>query len=222
MKKSPAASILAPPVEALPVIEPWRRPTRQEAEDAVRTLLAWAGDDPARPGLRETPARVADAYGEYFSGYRADAAAELAATFEDPAGYEDMVLLKDIRFESHCEHHIAPFVGLANVAYIPTGRIVGLSKLARVVEIYARRLQTQEALTSEIASAIMHGLNAKGVAVMLSAEHQCVSMRGVRQHDVKAITMRLLGAFEAEEAWRSRFLSMVQVPQPTPSVLSRN
>ena len=206
MKKSPISSVAAPIVEALPR----RRPTRQEAEEAVRTLLAWAWDDPARPGLRETPARVTDAYGEYFSGYRADAAAELAATFEDPAGYGDMVLLKDIRFESHCEHHIAPFFGVAHVAYIPAGRIVGLSKLARVVEIYARRLQTQEALTGEIASAILHGLDAKGAAVMLSAEHQCVSMRGVRQHDVKAITMRLLGAFESKDAWRSRFLSMVQ------------
>ncbi len=212
MKNSPlvpiAASNLTPAAEALPR----RRPTRQEAEEAVRTLLAWAGDDPARPGLRETPARVTDAYGEYFSGYKADAAAELATTFEDPAGYGDMVLLKDIRFESHCEHHIAPFYGIAHVAYIPSGRIVGLSKLARVVEIYARRLQTQEALTSEIASAIMHGLDAKGAAVMLSAEHQCVSMRGVRQHGVKAITMRLLGAFQSEDAWRNRFLSMVQGP----------
>jgi GTP cyclohydrolase IA len=213
MKKSPISSVAAPIVEALPMVEPWRRPARQEAEDAVRTLLAWAGDDPARPGLRQTPARVVDAYGEYFSGYKADAAAELTATFEDPAGYGDMVLLKDIRFESHCEHHIAPFFGLAHVAYIPAGRIVGFSKLARVVEIYARRLQTQEALTGEIASAIMHGLDAKGVAVMLSAEHQCVSMRGVRQHDVKAITMRLLGAFETEDAWRSRFLALVQSPQ---------
>lgn len=189
---------------------PRRRPTRQEAEDAVRTLLAWAGDDPARPGLRQTPARVADAYGEYFSGYEANAAAELAATFDDPAGYDDMVLLKDIRFESHCEHHIAPFFGVAHVAYVPAGRIVGLSKLARVVEIYARRLQTQETLTGEIAAAIMRGLDAKGVAVMLSAEHQCVSMRGVRQHDVTAVTMRLLGAFETEDAWRNRFLAMVQ------------
>jgi GTP cyclohydrolase IA len=213
MKKSPIASVAVPIVKARPMVEPWRRPTRQEAEEAVRTLLAWAGDDPARPGLRETPARVTDAYGEYFSGYKADAAAELATTFEDPAGYGDMVLLKDIRFESHCEHHIAPFYGVAHVAYIPSGRIVGLSKLARVVEIHARRLQTQEALTSEIASAIMHGLDAKGAAVMLSAEHQCISMRGVRQHDVKAITMRLLGAFESEDAWRSRFLSMVQSPQ---------
>lgn len=212
MKNSPlvpiAASNLTPAAEALPR----RRPTRQEAEEAVRTLLAWAGDDPARPGLRETPARVTDAYGEYFSGYKADAAAELATTFEDPAGYGDMVLLKDIRFESHCEHHIAPFYGIAHVAYIPSGRIVGLSKLARVVEIYARRLQTQEALTGEIASAILHGLDAKGAAVMLSAEHQCVSMRGVRQHGVKAITMRLLGAFQSEDAWRNRFLSMVQGP----------
>ncbi len=201
---------MASAIEALPMAGPRRRPTRQEAEDAVRTLLAWAGDDPARPGLRQTPARVADAYGEYFSGYEANAAAELAATFDDPAGYDDMVLLKDIRFESHCEHHIAPFFGVAHVAYVPAGRIVGLSKLARVVEIYARRLQTQETLTGEIAAAIMRGLDAKGVAVMLSAEHQCVSMRGVRQHDVTAVTMRLLGAFETEDAWRNRFLAMVQ------------
>ena len=210
MKKSPVASVIASAAEALPIDGPRRRPARQEAEEAVRTLLAWAGDDPARPGLRQTPARVADAYGEYFSGYNADAAAELAATFDDPAGYDDMVLLKDIRFESHCEHHIAPFFGVAHVAYVPAGRIVGLSKLARVVEIYARRLQTQETLTGEIAAAIMRGLDAKGVAVMLSAEHQCVSMRGVRQHDVTAVTMRLLGAFETEDAWRSRFLAMVQ------------
>ena len=202
MKKMPAAPNVAP--------LPRRRPTRAEAEEAVRTLLAWSGDDPTRPGLAETPARVADAYGEYFSGYKTDARAELAATFVEPAGYDDMVLLKDIEFESHCEHHIAPFYGVAHVAYIPNGRIVGLSKLARVVEIFARRLQTQEGLTSEIADTIMDGLGAKGVAVMLRAEHQCMSARGVRQRHVETVTMRLLGAFDKEDAWRQRFLVLVQ------------
>lgn len=186
-----------------------RRPAREEAEDAVRTLLAWAGDDPGRIGLLATPARVVDAYGEYFSGYRADPREELAGTFEETSGYNDMVLLKDIRFESHCEHHIAPFQGLAHVAYVPSGRIVGLSKLARVVEIYARRLQTQEALTSQIAVAIDDALNPRGVAVMLSAEHQCMSSRSVRQPNVKTITSKFTGSFESDTSLRDRFLSII-------------
>lgn len=202
-------SPFAPNVSALPP----RRPSRAEAEDAVRTLLAWAGDDPARPGLIDTPSRVADAYGDYFSGYRANAAAELATTFEETTGYDDMVLLKDIRFESHCEHHIAPFAGLAHVAYIPQGRIAGLSKLARVVEIYARRLQTQEALTGEIANAIMEALSPKGVAVMMSAEHTCMSARGVRQPHVTTVTSRVLGRFESDAALRDRFMLMVHAQQ---------
>lgn len=206
MKKSPAAPNTAPEnVAALPR----RRPGRAEAEEAVRTLLAWAGDDPARPGLAETPARVAEAYGEYFSGYKADARAELSATFEDPAGYDGMVLLKDIAFSSHCEHHIAPFAGLAHVAYVPSAGIVGLSKLARVVEIFSRRLQTQERLTAEIASALMAGLDAKGVAVVLEAEHTCMSMRGVRQHGVTTVTSRFLGTFERDADMRERFLIAV-------------
>jgi len=209
MKKSPSAEPSLPNVAPLPR----RRPSRAEAEDAVRTLLAWAGDDPGRAGLAQTPARVADAYGEYFSGYKADARAELLQTFEEPLGYDDMILLKDIRFESHCEHHIAPFYGLAHVAYIPNGRIVGLSKLARVVEIYARRLQTQETLTGEIAEAIMDGLDARGAAVMMQAEHQCMSMRGVRQPHVETVTMRFLGDFETDEAWQNKFLALTQ-PRP--------
>jgi GTP cyclohydrolase IA len=191
---------------------PIRRPSRAEAEDAVRTLLAWAGDDPARPGLIDTPARVADAYGEYFAGYQADAHAELATTFEETSGYNDIVLLKDIHFESHCEHHIAPFTGTAHVAYIPSGGIVGLSKLARVVEIFARRLQTQEALTSEIALAINEALAPEGVAVMLSAEHTCMSARGVRQPHVTTITSRFIGVFEADASYRDRFLAMIRSP----------
>lgn len=204
-KKSP----LAPNIAALPT----RRPSRVEAEDAVRTLLAWAGDDPSRPGLLDTPQRVAEAYGEYFSGYRADAHAELATTFEETSGYDDIVLLKDIRFESHCEHHIAPFAGIAHVAYLPSGRIVGLSKLARVVEIYARRLQTQETLTSEVAAAIMDSLKPRGVAVMMSAEHTCMSARGVRQPHVMTVTSRFFGAFNTDPALRDRFMQMVYAAQ---------
>lgn len=188
---------------------PARRPTRQEAEEAVRTLLAWAGDDPARAGLLATPGRVAEAYREYFSGYAANAHDELSATFEDTSGYDDMVLLKDIRFESHCEHHIAPFLGLAHVAYLPAGRIVGLSKLARVVEIYAKRLQTQENLTSEIASAIDTALKPRGVAIMMSAEHQCMSARSVKQPHVTTVTSKFIGAFETDAALRERFVSII-------------
>ena len=206
MKKTPAALNVEP--------LPRRRPSRHEAEEAVRTLLAWAGDDPARPGLAETPARVVDAYGEYFSGYKADAQAELAVTFEDPAGYKDMIMLSGIRFESHCEHHIAPFYGFAHVAYIPGGRIVGLSKIARIVEIFARRLQTQESLTCEIAAAISSGLTTKGVAVMLSAEHHCISMRGVRQTNVAAITTHFLGQFQFDEGLRQRFVALTRT-EPT-------
>ncbi len=205
MKKSPAA----PTIAAVP---PWQ-PSRAEAEAAVRTLLAWAGDDPSRPGLRDTPQRVTDAYGEYFSGYRADAVRELSTTFEEPAGYDDIVLLKDIHFESHCEHHIAPFAGVAHVAYMPTSRIVGLSKLARVVEIFSRRLQTQETLTSEIAAAIDQALQPKGVAVMMSAQHHCMSARGVRQPHVTTVTSRFAGAFERDAALRDRFLTMVHSPR---------
>lgn len=206
MKKSPTA---APTAAQTIEILPRRRPSRADAEEAVRTLLAWSGDDPARPALAETPARVVDAYGEYFSGYKADARAELAATFEEPGGYDGMVLLKDIAFESHCEHHIAPFTGRAHVAYVPSSGVVGLSKLARVVEIFSRRLQTQERLTSEIADALMDGLAAKGVAVVLEAEHTCMSMRGVRQKGVTTHTARFLGAFDSDTQLRERFLIAV-------------
>jgi len=212
MRAAPVRQEVSNIVAATPKITalPPRRPSRAEAEEAVRTLLAWAGDDPTRAGLQETPARVADAYGEYFSGYRADAIAELSATFETPAGYDDLVLLKDIAFESHCEHHIAPFIGLAHVAYVPGARIAGLSKLARVVEIFGRRLQTQENLTSDIALAIETALKPKGVAVMLSAEHQCMSMRGVRQRHVTTVTSRFTGVFDSDAALRDRFFAMTR------------
>jgi len=200
MTKTPASPI----VETLPR----RHPSRAQVEDAVRTLLAWTGDDPQRSELAQTPARVATAFGEYFSGYAADPLDELAATFQDTSDYNDMVLLRDIPFESHCEHHIAPFIGTAFVAYVPDGRIVGLSKIARVVEIFARRLQTQERLTAEIAAALMAGLSPKGVAVMMSAEHQCMSMRGVRQRGGATVTSRFTGCFEYD-SWCERFLTQV-------------
>ncbi|MES0402566.1 MAG: GTP cyclohydrolase I FolE [Hyphomicrobium sp.] len=188
------------------------RPSRQEAEEAVRTLLAWAGDDPNRTGLTNTPKRVADAFEERFSGYREDPAAELARTFEDVSGYSDMILLRDVRVESHCEHHIAPFVGVAHVAYVPDKRVVGLSKLSRVVDIFAHRLQVQESLTAQIANTIQHELAPKGVAVMISAVHQCMTLRAVNQPGATMVTTHFTGVFETADSWRDRFLKAVQAP----------
>jgi GTP cyclohydrolase IA len=190
-----------------------RRPTRAETEDAVRTLIAWAGDDPGREGLKDTPRRVADAFEEYFAGYRLDPAEVLSKTFDETGGYDDLVMLRDIRVESHCEHHLAPFLGVAHVAYLPRGRILGISKIARVVEIFAKRLQTQEALTAQIAEAIEKALQPRGVAVLIEAEHQCMSTRGVRQPGVKTITTRFTGALEADASYRDRFLQMVHGPR---------
>ena len=186
-----------------------RRPSRTEAEAAVRTLIGWAGDDPDREGLQDTPRRVADAFEEYFAGYRLDPTDVLSKTFAEAGGYDDLVMLRDIRVESHCEHHMAPFLGVAHVAYLPNGRILGISKIARVVEIFAKRLQTQEALTAQIADAIETALRPRGVAVLIEAEHQCMSTRGVRQPGVKTITTRFSGALEAEASYRDRFLQMV-------------
>lgn len=192
---------------------PLRRPSRAEAESAVRTLIGWAGDDPDREGLQDTPRRVADAFGEYFAGYRLDPADVLSKTFDETGGYDDLVMLRDIRVESHCEHHLAPFLGVAHVAYLPNGRILGISKIARVVEIFAKRLQTQEALTAQIADAIETALQPRGVAVLIEAEHQCMSMRGVHQPGVKTITTRFTGALEADASYRDRFLQMVHGPR---------
>jgi GTP cyclohydrolase I len=185
------------------------RPSRAEAEEAVRTLIAWAGDDPAREGLIDTPRRVTEAYEEYFSGYRLDPAEVLARQFDETGGYDDLVMLRDIRVESHCEHHLAPFLGVAHVAYLPNGRIVGISKIARVVEIFAKRLQTQETMTAQIADAIERALQPRGVAVLIEAEHQCMSTRGVRQPGVKTITTRFTGALDSDASYRDRFLQMV-------------
>ena len=190
-----------------------RRPSRAEAESAVRTLIGWAGDDPEREGLKDTPRRVADAFEEYFAGYRLDPADVLSKTFDEVGGYDDLVMLRDIRVESHCEHHLAPFLGVAHVAYLPDGRILGISKIARVVEIFAKRLQTQETLTAQIADAIETALQPRGVAVLIEAEHQCMSMRGVRQPGVKTITTRFTGALEADASYRDRFLQMVHGPR---------
>ena len=190
--------------------EPKPRPSREEALKAVRTLLAWAGDDPDRPGLIDTPKRVVDAYGEWFDGYDADVEKELSRTFEDVQGYDDMVLLRDIEVESHCEHHMAPFLGKAYVAYIPNEKVVGISKLARVVEIFSRRLQTQETLTQLIAEAIESHLQPHGVAILIDAEHQCMTTRGVHHRHVSTITTRFTGAFKSDSALKDRFLKLAQ------------
>ncbi len=186
------------------------RPTREAAEEAVRTLLAWAGDDPTREGLIKTPQRVVDAFDERFSGYREDPVAELARTFEDVSGYHDMILLRDVRLESHCEHHIAPFVGVAHVAYLPDRRVVGLSRLARVVDIFARRLQVQESLTAQIGETIQQSLHPRGVAVMIRATHQCMTLRAVNQPEAIMETSHFTGVFDTEDTWRRRFLDAVR------------
>ena len=190
-------------------LDPVVRPTREQAMEAVRTLIAWAGDDPRREGVIDTPKRVVDAYGEWFDGYTADAAKELSRTFEDVQGYDDIVMLRDIEVESHCEHHMAPFLGKAYVAYMPTNAVVGISKLARVVEIYARRLQTQETMTQQIADAICDALKPAGVAILIDAEHQCMTTRGVHHRDVSTITTQFRGVFKTDPVLQQRFLDFV-------------
>lgn len=187
------------------------RPSREEAEAAVRVLLRWAGDDPSREGLRDTPKRVVRAYEEFFSGYREDAADVLARVFEDVDGYDDMVVVRDIPFSSHCEHHMVPFFGMAHVAYYPSeAGVVGLSKLARLVDVYAKRLQTQEALTAQIANAIDRHLHPRGCAVMIEAQHMCMSMRGVRKHGTDTVTTQFTGLFRDDPAEQIRFLTMLR------------
>ena len=185
-----------------------RRPSRDEAEEAVRTLIAWAGDDPKREGLIDTPGRVVEAYDEWFKGYREDPNEYLSRTFEDVKGYDDIVMLRDIDVESHCEHHMAPFLGKAWVAYLPNERVVGISKIARVVEIFAKRLQTQETMTAQIAEAITDALEPRGVAVLIDAEHECMSTRGVHHKDVTTVTTTFTGAFKDSEELRNRFLKL--------------
>jgi len=188
------------------------RPSREEAEQAVYTLLRWAGDDPTREGLADTPARVAKAFEDWFSGYDQDPEAYLARTFEEIEGYDDMVILRDIRFESHCEHHLAPIIGRVHVGYLPTSRVVGISKLARVVEAYARRLQVQEKMNAQIANTIQKVLKPKGVAVVIEAAHQCMTTRGVHKTGVTMVTSTMLGAFRDNSDTRREFLNIIGNP----------
>jgi GTP cyclohydrolase I len=188
------------------------RPERAEAEEAVRTLLRWAGDDPTREGLLGTPERVARAFEEWFAGYDVDPALLLRRTFEETEGYDEMVVLRDISFESFCEHHLAPIIGKAHVAYLPEHRVIGISKLARVVEAFAKRLQIQEKLTAQIANAIDTELQPRGVAVVIEATHQCMSTRGVHKHGVAMVTSRMLGAFRDDPMTRREFLAMIGNP----------
>lgn len=189
------------------------RPSRDEAEAAIRTLLSWAGDDPSREGLRDTPARVARAFEEWFSGYGIDPEEYLRRTFEEVEGYDEMVVLKDIAFESHCEHHLAPIIGKAHVAYLPDRRVVGISKLARIVDLYAKRLQIQEKMTAQIAQAIEDVLQPKGVAVVIEAAHQCMTTRGVHKTGVSMVTSRMLGGFRDDPITRREFLSIIGNPR---------
>jgi GTP cyclohydrolase I len=194
------------PGPALASIAP---PTREEAEEAVRTLIRWAGDDPSREGLIDTPSRVARAYEEFFSGYGEDPVELLRRTFEETDGYDEMVLLRDIRLESHCEHHMVAIIGKAHVAYLPGRRVVGISKLARIVEVYSRRLQIQEKLTAQIANTIQEVLQPRGVAVVIEAAHQCMTTRGVHKTGVTMVTSRMLGAFREDPATRKELLALL-------------
>ena len=191
---------------------PGARPTRQQAEAAVRTLLEWAGDDPEREGLQGTPGRVTRAFEEYFAGYASDPVELLQRTFEETDGYDEMVVLKDIRFESHCEHHLAPIIGKAHVVYLPQQRVVGISKLARLVEVYAKRLQIQEKMTAQIANTLDEVLQPKGVAVVIEAAHQCMTTRGVHKPGVAMVTSRMLGAFRTDPSTRREFLAIIGQP----------
>jgi GTP cyclohydrolase I len=189
---------------------PAYRPSREEAEAAVRTLIAWAGDNPEREGLIDTPKRVVKAYDEFFQGYQMNGAEVLDKVFEEVAGYDDMVLVRDISFSSHCEHHMVPFVGSAHVAYYPSEGVVGLSKLARIVDVFAKRLQTQETMTAQIVEAIDEALRPRGIAVLLDAEHMCMSMRGVQKQGASTITTRFTGIFRDDPTEQARFMSMLQ------------
>jgi GTP cyclohydrolase IA len=191
------------------------RPSREEAEHAIRTLLLWAGDDPTREGLRDTPARVARAFEDWFSGYKDDPEEYLSRTFEEVEGYDDMIVLRNIRFESHCEHHLAPIVGRVHVGYLPNKKVVGISKLARVVDAFARRLQVQEKMNAQIARCIQNVLEPKGVAVVIQAEHQCMTTRGVHKPGVSMVTSTMLGEFRKNPLTRREFLSVIGNPAST-------
>jgi len=192
---------------------PLKKPSRKEAEEAVRTLLLWAGDDPAREGLQDTPSRVVKAFEEYFVGYTQNPREILSRTFGEVENYDEMIMLRDIRFESHCEHHLAPFIGKAHIAYLPKDRVVGISKLARLVDVYARRLQVQEKLTAQIANAITEALQPKGAAVVVEAMHQCMTCRGVHKPGVTMQTSHMTGRFRSDPRTRQEFFSLLASPQ---------
>ncbi|HST76489.1 MAG TPA: GTP cyclohydrolase I FolE [Acetobacteraceae bacterium] len=196
-------------LKPVPQPTPARRPTEQEAEEAVRVLLRWAGDDPEREGLLDTPSRVVRSFTEFFAGYEEDPVSILERTFEETDGYDEIVLLRDIRVESHCEHHLRPIIGRAHVAYLPGTRVVGISKLARVVDAYAKRLQIQEKLTAQIANTIQDVLQPRGVAVVIEAAHQCMTTRGVHKPGVTMVTSRMLGAFRDDPSTRREVLAMI-------------
>jgi len=189
------------------------KPTREEAEEAVRTLICWTGDNPDREGLIETPKRVVKAYEEFFEGYDMDPEGVLQKTFEEVQGYDDAVIVRNIRVESHCEHHIVPILGVAHIGYIPNNRVVGISKLARVVEIFGKRLQTQETMTAQIADTIQKVLEPKGVAVVVDASHQCMTTRGIHKTESSTITSRMLGAFRENPETRSEFMNLINSPK---------
>jgi GTP cyclohydrolase I len=194
-----------------PTAAPSTKVSRADAENAVRTLLAWAGDDPTREGLLDTPKRVVNAYSDWFSGYAIDPAAYLRRTFEEVGGYDEMIVLRDITFESHCEHHMAPIIGRVHVGYLPTNKVVGISKLARVVDGYARRFQVQEKLTAQIASCIHEVLKPRGVGVVVDGVHQCMTTRGVHKRAVSMVTSRMMGTFREDARTRSEFLQFIDI-----------
>ena len=189
---------------------PMTKPTRQEAENAVRTLIEWAGDDPTREGLLDTPARVVKSYEELFSGYETDPKQILSRTFKEVDGYDEMIVLRDIEFNAHCEHHMVPFTGVVHIAYIPTSRVVGISKLARLVDVYAKRLQIQEKMTAQIAHTLNDVLQPKGVAVVVEASHMCMTMRGVKKHGTKMQTSQVIGLFKSDPRTRGEFFSLLK------------
>ena len=189
------------------------KPTREQAEKAVKTLIEWAGDDPTREGLIETPKRVVKAYEQFFEGYDLDPEEILRKTFEEVEGYDEMVIVKDIRLESHCEHHIVPILGKAHIGYIPNNRVVGISKLARIVDVFGKRLQTQETMTSQIANVIQKVLDPKGVAVVIDASHQCMTTRGVHKPESSTVTSSMKGIFKENAVTRNEFLSFVTLPK---------
>ncbi|NIF68732.1 GTP cyclohydrolase I FolE [Burkholderia sp. Ap-962] len=212
MSKRKTAGKAAAETTIAKTAQPAERPSRAEAEDAVRVLLRWAGDDPTREGLLDTPARVARAYEEFFKGYQLEPKDILARTFSEVEGYDEMIVLKDIRFESYCEHHMVPIIGRAHVAYLPNHRVVGISKLARLVDAFAKRLQIQEKMTVQIADTLFEVLQPKGVGVILEAAHQCISTRGIHKPGVEMVTSRMLGTFRTDPSTRREFLSIVSNP----------